>query len=130
MAGHRMFLWTNATIIDGPNKGNHGRTADTFTPPQGRKVALRAGLGAEGIRGLSPSKSGRGWRNSVRKDKPDALKNFVGFALQFAALAFLPLLIIWQLTFGFGLLWMPALMLAAMAIFYVGHSLRDFHDRA
>ncbi|AMV21868.1 hypothetical protein [Planctomyces sp. SH-PL14] len=54
------------------------------------------------------------------------MKNFVGFALQFAALVFLPLLIIWQLTFGFGLLWMPALMLAAMAIFYVGHSLRDF----
>lgn len=53
------------------------------------------------------------------------MKNHLGFALQFLALVFLPLLILWQLSFGFGLLWMPALMLVAMVVFYIGHSLRD-----
>ena len=53
------------------------------------------------------------------------MKNHLGFVLQFAALVFLPLLILWQLMFGFGLLWMPALMLVGMAVFYIGHSLRD-----
>jgi len=53
------------------------------------------------------------------------MKNHLGFALQFLALVFLPLLIIWQLTFKFGLLWMPALMLVGIAVFYLGHSLRD-----
>jgi hypothetical protein len=45
--------------------------------------------------------------------------------MQFAALVFLPLLIIWQLNFGFQLLWMPSLTLAGVAIFWIGHALRD-----
>jgi hypothetical protein len=55
------------------------------------------------------------------------MKNHLGFVLQFAALVFLPLLMIWQLSFGFGLLWMPALMLVAVTVFYIGHTLRDSH---
>jgi hypothetical protein len=56
------------------------------------------------------------------------LRNAVGFLLQFAALVFLPMLIIWQLNFGFRLLWMPALTLAGFAVFSLGHWLRDKTD--
>lgn len=51
--------------------------------------------------------------------------NTVGFLLQFAALVFLPLLIFWQLDFGFRLLWMPTLTLLAVLAFWIGHQLRD-----
>lgn len=53
------------------------------------------------------------------------MKNQIGFILQFAALVFLPLLIVWQLNFGFELIWMPALTIAGAAVFYVGHRLRE-----
>ena len=46
-------------------------------------------------------------------------------ALQFLALVFLPVLILWQLNFGFRLLWMPGLTLAAVIVFYIGHALRE-----
>jgi hypothetical protein len=52
------------------------------------------------------------------------MRNQIGFVLQFAALVFLPLLILWQLNFGFPLLWMPGLTLAGLAVFYAGHRLR------
>jgi hypothetical protein len=54
-----------------------------------------------------------------------SVRNILGFLMQFAALVFLPLLIIWQLNFGFQLLWMPSLTLAGVAIFWIGHALRD-----
>lgn len=53
------------------------------------------------------------------------MRNQLGMLLQFAALVFLPLLIIWQLNFGFRLLWMPALTLLGLFVFYVGHWLRE-----
>lgn len=53
------------------------------------------------------------------------MRNQLGFLLQFAALVFLPLLIIWQLNFGFRLLWMPVLSIAGLLLFYVGHWLRE-----
>jgi hypothetical protein len=53
------------------------------------------------------------------------MRNSIGALLQFAALSFLPLLIIWQLNFGFELLWMPMLTLAAAVVFWFGHLLRD-----
>ncbi len=53
------------------------------------------------------------------------MRNLVGFGLQFLVLVFLPLLILWQLNFGFQLLWMPLLTLAGAAVFYVGHRLRE-----
>lgn len=53
------------------------------------------------------------------------MKNSIGIALQFLALVFLPLLIIWQLNFGFRLLWMPGLTLAGVIVFSVGHALRE-----
>lgn len=54
-----------------------------------------------------------------------SIRNTVGFLLQFAALVFLPLLIFWQLDFGFRLLWMPTLTTVAVVTFWIGHRLRD-----
>ena len=53
------------------------------------------------------------------------MRNSIGIILQFSALTFLPLLIIWQLNFGFRLLWMPVLTLAGVIVFWIGHSLRE-----
>lgn len=59
------------------------------------------------------------------RNESDRMRNLVGFGLQFAALVFLPMLILWQLNFGFELLWMPMLTLAGAVVFYVGHRLRE-----
>lgn len=48
-----------------------------------------------------------------------------GFLLQFAVLIFLPLLIVWQLNFGFKLLWMPTATVAGIVVFLVGTKLRE-----
>jgi hypothetical protein len=53
------------------------------------------------------------------------MRNQLGFILQFAALVFLPLLVFWQLNFGFRLLWMPALTIVGLLVFYLGHWLRE-----
>jgi hypothetical protein len=53
------------------------------------------------------------------------MRNTIGFLLQFAALVFLPMLIVWQLNFGFRLLWMPSLTVAALIVFWIGQSLRE-----
>jgi len=49
----------------------------------------------------------------------------VGFFLQLLVLMFLPLVIGWQLFFGFPLLAMPIATLAGIAVFSVGHLLRN-----
>jgi len=48
-----------------------------------------------------------------------------GFYMQFAVLVFLPMLIYWQLTTGFQLIWMPSLLLVGAAVFFVGTRLRE-----
>ena len=53
------------------------------------------------------------------------MRNSIGMLLQFAALIFLPLLIIWQLNFGFRLVWMPALTILGVVVFWIGTSLRE-----
>jgi hypothetical protein len=53
------------------------------------------------------------------------MRNTIGFLMQFAALVFLPLLVLWQLNFGFRLLWMPSLTVAAAIVFWIGQSLRE-----
>lgn len=45
--------------------------------------------------------------------------------LQVAALIFLPMLIFWQLEFGFRLLVMPVLTLLGAAVFWIGYKLRE-----
>ncbi len=53
------------------------------------------------------------------------MRQQIGFLLQFAALVFLPLLILWQLNFKFPLVVMPALLLAGIVVFWIGHKLRE-----
>lgn len=52
-------------------------------------------------------------------------RNMLGMFLQLVSLTFLPVLIIWQLNFGFNLLWMPTLTLLGVLVFALGHKLRD-----
>jgi hypothetical protein len=53
------------------------------------------------------------------------MRRHVGFLMQLAALAFLPMLILWQLTFGFRLIFMPALTIAGIVCFTIGQRLRE-----
>lgn len=53
------------------------------------------------------------------------MRNTIGLLMQFAALVFLPVLIIWQLNFGIQLLWMPSLTVVAVIVFWIGHQLRE-----
>lgn len=47
-----------------------------------------------------------------------------GFVLQLLVLMFLPLLIGWQLFFGFRLILMPLATLAAIVVFSLGYAMR------
>lgn len=53
------------------------------------------------------------------------MRQQLGFVLQLAVLAALPMLIVWQLMYGFPLIWMPALTVVGIAVFWVGHKLRE-----
>lgn len=53
------------------------------------------------------------------------VRNALGFMLQMAVLMFLPLVIGWQLFFGFPLLVMPTATLLGIVVFSLGHSLRQ-----
>ncbi len=53
------------------------------------------------------------------------MRQRVGFLLQLAVLSLLPMLIYWQLMFGFRLLWMPSLTLLGIVVFWVGYRLRE-----
>ena len=53
------------------------------------------------------------------------MRQHIGFLLQLAALTFLPMLILWQLQFGFRLIVMPTLTLAGFIVFEVGRRLRE-----
>ena len=56
--------------------------------------------------------------------KESQVRRHVGFVLQLIVLMLLPLVIGWQLFFGFPLVAMPACVLAAVAVFSVGQMLR------
>ena len=53
------------------------------------------------------------------------MKQHLGFLMQFAALTFLPGLIIFQLQFGIPLIVMPACLLVGIIVFSIGHRLRE-----
>jgi hypothetical protein len=53
------------------------------------------------------------------------MAHHLGIALQFAALVCLPVLMIWQLSFGLPLLVMPIGLLAGMLAFGLGTRLRE-----
>jgi len=52
------------------------------------------------------------------------VKQQIGTFLQFIVLVFLPMLVIWQLNFGFNLIWMPALTVVGIVVFTIGTKLR------
>ena len=49
----------------------------------------------------------------------------LGMGMQFVVLAGLPMLIYWQLLYGFELVIMPACLLAGVVIFSIGTKLRE-----
>jgi len=53
------------------------------------------------------------------------MRQHIGFLLQFTVLVFLPMLILWQLEFGFRLILMPALTLVGIVVFWIGYKLRE-----
>jgi hypothetical protein len=52
------------------------------------------------------------------------MKHYLGISLQFITLVFLPLLVIWQLNFGFDLIYMAGLLLLGIVLFTIGTKLR------
>lgn len=54
------------------------------------------------------------------------MKQQIGFFLQLAVLVFLPMMLIYDLDFGFKrLVVMPGLLTASVLVFLVGHKLRE-----
>jgi hypothetical protein len=53
------------------------------------------------------------------------MRHQAGILLQIIALTWLPLLIIYQLNFGFQLLVMPTGLMIGIAIFWIGTRLRE-----
>jgi hypothetical protein len=53
------------------------------------------------------------------------MRHQIGIFLQFLVLVFLPMLILWQLEFGFRLILMPALTLVGILVFWIGYKLRE-----
>jgi hypothetical protein len=53
------------------------------------------------------------------------MKQHIGMGMQLLVLVFLPLLILWQLEFGFPLLYMPGLLLVGIIVFTIGTRLRE-----
>jgi hypothetical protein len=53
------------------------------------------------------------------------MRHHLGVLLQIVALAWLPLLIVYQLNFGFQLLVMPTCTLIGIAVFWIGTRLRE-----
>jgi hypothetical protein len=53
------------------------------------------------------------------------MRHQAGILLQIIALAWLPLLILYQLNFGFQLLVMPTGLMVGIAIFWIGTRLRE-----
>jgi uncharacterized membrane protein YdfJ with MMPL/SSD domain len=53
------------------------------------------------------------------------MRHQIGFLMQLGVLVFLPMLILWQLTFGFRLVVMPAMTLIGIFFFWWGYKLRE-----
>ena len=52
------------------------------------------------------------------------MKHQIGVLLQLMVLSLLPCLILWQLNFGFNLIYMPMLLLVGIVVFEIGRRLR------
>ena len=49
----------------------------------------------------------------------------LGILLQICAMTFLPVVILWQLDFGFPLIVMPVCVVVGFAVFWIGTQLRE-----
>jgi hypothetical protein len=54
-----------------------------------------------------------------------AMLHHIGIFLQICAMAFLPLVILYQLNFGFRLIAMPVCTAIGFAVFWIGTQLRE-----
>jgi hypothetical protein len=54
-----------------------------------------------------------------------SMKHHFGVLLQVLVLAALPILCLWQLQFGFPLIWMPGLLVVGVLMFWLGTRLRE-----
>lgn len=54
-----------------------------------------------------------------------SMKHTIGVILQLLVLAILPMVIVWQLNFGFQLIVMPIALVTAICVFSIGTMLRD-----
>jgi len=52
------------------------------------------------------------------------MKHHIGIFLQLVVLSLLPCLILWQLNFGFRLIYMPGLLIVGIVVFEIGRRLR------
>jgi hypothetical protein len=76
------------------------------------------------VRGVVIIDTRRAGSRSLIYGDEHSVRQQLGFAIQAIVLMLLPLLIGWQLFFGFRLLWMPVGLVIAIAVFSVGHVLR------
>ena len=53
------------------------------------------------------------------------MRRSIGFLIQLIVLSLLPMLVLWQLAYGFPLIWMPGLLLLGIVLFTIGHRLRE-----
>lgn len=55
----------------------------------------------------------------------DVMKHHIGLLLQLVVLSALPVLVVFQLIYGFRLIVMPACLLAGIVLFTLGTKLRE-----
>ena len=55
----------------------------------------------------------------------DEIAQQLGTPLQFFLPCLLPMIVWWQLQFGFPLIWMPALLTVGIVVFWLGTRLRE-----
>ena len=53
------------------------------------------------------------------------MRHHLGMLLQLGVLVFLPMLILWQLNFGFRLVLMPVCTVLGIVVFVIGTRLRE-----
>jgi len=73
--------------------------------------------------GLGGQRKNAGYRRLQEIKR--TMRQQIGFLMQLAVLALLPMLILWQLNYGFELIWMPAMTVLGIFVFWIGYKLRE-----
>lgn len=117
-----------AAISRSPRGGGRRLGANRVLHPRpgGLLIALPFGAGSlyDEANGFMPEGAGACRAPAWTWWGFQVIRQRLGFVLQLLVLMFLPLVIGWQLFFGFPLLVMPAATLTAIVIFTLGHFLR------